>query len=42
MTLWRRSASFNRSVVIANALLMTAGVVLVGYQLAGFATETAA
>jgi len=42
MTLWRRSASFNRSVVIANALLMTAGVVLVGYQLAGFATENAA
>jgi len=42
MTLWRRSASFNRSVVVANALLMTAGVVLVGYQLAGFATETAA
>jgi hypothetical protein len=42
MTLWRRSASFNRSVVFANALLMTAGVVLVGYQLAGFATENAA
>ena len=42
MTLWRRSASFNRNVVIANALLMTAGVVLVGYQLAGFATENAA
>jgi hypothetical protein len=41
-TLWRRSASFHRSVVIANALLMTAGVVLVGYQLAGFATENAA
>jgi len=42
MTLWRRSASFDRSVVIANAVLMTAGVVLVGYQLAGFATENAA
>ncbi|GAA0337534.1 HupE/UreJ family protein [Sphingomonas oligophenolica] len=42
MTLWRRSRSFNRSVLVANALLMTAGVVLVGYQLTGFAMEHAA
>ncbi len=42
MTLWRRGASFNRSVVVANALLMSAGIVLVGYQLAGFALETTA
>jgi len=39
MTLWRRSESFGRSIVPANALLMTAGVVLVGYQLTGFALE---
>jgi len=42
MTLWRRSRSFDRSVLVANALLMTAGVVLVGYQLTGFAMEHAA
>lgn len=39
MTLWRRSPSFNRSVLVANALLMCAGMVLTGYQLAGFFTE---
>jgi hypothetical protein len=39
MTLWRRSRSFDRSVLVANALLMTAGFVLVGYQLTGFAME---
>ncbi|TPG47128.1 HupE/UreJ family protein [Sphingomonas glacialis] len=42
MTFWRRSRSFTRSVVVANTLLMTAGIVLVGYQLAGFAMEKAA
>lgn len=39
MTLWRRTASFNRSVLVANALLMCAGMVLTGYQMAGFFTE---
>ena len=39
MTLWRRSPSFTRNVVVANALLMCAGIVLTGYQLAGFMTE---
>lgn len=39
MSLWRRTRSFDRSVLVANAVLMTVGIVLVGYQLAGFATE---
>lgn len=39
MTLWRRSPTFSRHVVIANAVLMCAGIVLTGYQLAGFMTE---
>ncbi len=39
MTLWRRSPSFTRSVVVANAALLCAGIVLTGYQLAGFMTE---
>jgi hypothetical protein len=39
MTLWRRSESFNRSALVANALLMCAGFILTGYQLAGFFTE---
>lgn len=42
MTLWRRSPSFTRSVVVANAVLMCAGIVLTGYQLAGFMTEKVA
>ena len=42
MTLWRRSPSFGRSVVVANSLLMAAGLVLVGYQLTGFVMEQAA
>jgi hypothetical protein len=36
MGFWRRSASFNRQSFAANAVLMTAGFVLVGYQLTGF------
>jgi hypothetical protein len=40
MTLWRRTRSFERNVVIANTLLMTAGLVLVGFQLTGFAMES--
>lgn len=39
MTLWRRSPSFNRSVLFANALLMCAGMVLTGYQIAGYFAE---
>jgi hypothetical protein len=39
MTLWRRSPSFNRSVLVANALLMCAGMVLTGYQMAGYFAE---
>ena len=42
MTLWRRSPGFTRSVVVANAALMCAGIVLTGYQLAGFLTEKVA
>jgi len=42
MRLWRRSPSFSRSVVIANAALMCAGFILTGYQLAGYFAETLA
>ncbi len=37
MGYWRRTPSFMRHAFAANVLLMTAGFVLVGYQLAGFA-----
>jgi len=40
MTFWRQTRSFERNVVIANTLLMTAGLVLVGFQLTGFAMES--
>ena len=36
MNLWRMSSSFNRSAIVANAALMTAGFVLIGYQMAGY------
>jgi len=36
MTLWRRSPSFTRQAFAANAVLMTTGFVLTGYQIAGF------
>jgi len=36
MTLWRRTASFQRYAVAANVLILTAGVVLTQYQLAGY------
>jgi hypothetical protein len=42
MTLWRRSPSFQRGIVPANALLMCAGLVLTGYQLAGYFMEGSA
>lgn len=39
MGYWRRTSSFMRHAFAANTLLMTAGFVLVGYQLVGFATS---
>jgi len=36
MGFWRRSAAFARQSFAANTLLMTAGFVLIGYQLTGF------
>lgn len=36
MTLWRQTAWFGRSAVIANGALMCAGFVLIAYQLSGF------
>jgi hypothetical protein len=35
--LWRRSGTFQRGSWVANVLIMTAGFVLFGYQLTGFA-----
>ncbi len=42
MTQWRRTSGFVRHAVAANVLLMTAGFVLIGYQLAGYAWGAAA
>ncbi|MHC8290491.1 HupE/UreJ family protein [Pseudomonas sp. XS1P51] len=36
MTLWRQTASFQRSAIFANGVLMTAGLVLAGWQLSGY------
>lgn len=36
MTQWRRTADFGKHAVFANVLLMTAGFLLIGYQLAGY------
>ena len=36
MSYWRRTKSFSRHAFTANAVLMTAGFVLFGYQLAGY------
>ena len=42
MSYWRRTASFSRHAFTANVVLMTAGFILFGYQLAGyFAVEGA-
>jgi hypothetical protein len=41
MNLWRLSGSYFRSAVVANAALMAAGFVLIGYQLAGYAQQGA-
>jgi hypothetical protein len=40
ITFWRRSGAFRRQAVAANVALMTAGFVLFGYQLAGYATAS--
>lgn len=42
MSLWRQTASFGRSVVVANTVLMGAGFVLIAYQLSGLFLERAA
>nr|WP_306294733.1 HupE/UreJ family protein [Sphingobium lactosutens] len=41
MNLWRMTSTFHRSAIVANAALMTAGFVLIGYQLAGYFTQGA-
>jgi hypothetical protein len=41
MNLWRMSDSFRRSALVANAALMAAGFVLIGYQLTGYFIEGA-
>ncbi|WP_066552067.1 HupE/UreJ family protein [Croceicoccus bisphenolivorans] len=41
MNLWRFSPSFQRSAIAANAALMCAGFILVGYQLTGYFTQGA-
>lgn len=41
MNLWRMSSHFNRSAIVANAALMAAGFILIGYQLAGYFTQGA-
>lgn len=39
MNVWRSTSSFRRSAIAANAALMCAGFVLVGFQLTGFFTQ---
>lgn len=39
MSFWRRTSSFWRHAYTANTLMMTAGFVLIGYQLVGFAVS---
>ena len=41
MNFWRMSDSFRRSAVVANAALMAAGLVLMAYQLTGYAQQGA-
>ena len=38
MSFWRRTVSFHRQAFTANVILMTAGFILIGYQLAGYIT----
>lgn len=39
MNLWRLTDSFRRSAIVANAALMAAGFVLIGYQMSGYLTQ---
>ena len=41
MIQWRRTADFGKHAVFANVLLMTAGFLLIGYQMSGYAFGTA-
>ena len=41
MNLWRLTDNFRRSAVVSNAALMSAGFVLIGYQLTGYFTQGA-
>ena len=41
MNFWRMSESFRRNAITANAALMAAGFILIGYQLAGYAQQGA-
>ena len=40
MTQWRRTTGFIRHAALANVILMTAGFLLMGYQIAGYAVES--
>ena len=42
IVLWRRSSSFARNAVVANALILVCGLVLMEYQLAGYFTHAGA
>lgn len=42
MILWRRSSGFVRQAVLANTVILTAGFVLIGYQLTGYFVQRGA
>lgn len=42
VVLWRRHSSFTRHAVLANAAILTAGLVLIGYQLTGYFVQQGA
>jgi hypothetical protein len=39
MNYWRQTSSFFKHANVANVILMTAGFLLTGYQLAGYVLE---
>ena len=39
MGFWRRSSGFHRHAFAANVIVMTCGLILVGYQLVGYVTQ---
>lgn len=41
MNIWRMTGSFQRSAIVANAVLMSLGFMLVGYQMTGYFTQGA-